>query len=343
MAKRPTLQDVAQEAGVSLATVNRVVCAAPGVRPDTARKVAEAAVRVGYHGRNLIAQNVLRAAPSVRMGFVLHKGKQAFYQNFAEELRRAAQSTATARVSIEIVFAQSQAPADVARLMHEMVGRVDILAATAVNHGAVTDAVEALAQAGLSCVALLSDFAQNRRLSYFGLNNLKIGRGAAHMLSVAAQRPGKIALFVGGNRWHGHELRETGFRSQFREAAPGFHVLDTMINLETRQLTYEATLDLLSRHADLAGIYLAGGGMEGAIAALREETPPGRIALVVNEMTPESRRAMDDGYVTMIMGTPLAQLCRDLVDTMAHSVIAPTATIPSQKFFDPVIYLPEFF
>ncbi|WP_425073555.1 LacI family DNA-binding transcriptional regulator [Sagittula sp. S175] len=43
MARRPTLQDVAREAGLSIATVNRVVAAAPGVREDTARRVAEAA------------------------------------------------------------------------------------------------------------------------------------------------------------------------------------------------------------------------------------------------------------------------------------------------------------
>ena len=82
--------------------------------------------------------------------------------------------------------------------------------------------------------------------------------------------PGKLAVFVGGYRWHGHELRETGFRSYLREYAPDFSVLDTMVNLETRQLTYEATLNLLDRNPDLRGLYCAGGGMEGAIAALRE-------------------------------------------------------------------------
>ena len=65
-------------------------------------------------------------------------------------------------------------------------------------------------------------------------------------------------------------LRETGFQGYLRQHAPAFTLLDSMVNLDTRQVTYEATLDLLSRRPDLRGIYVAGGGMEGAIAALRE-------------------------------------------------------------------------
>ena len=113
-------------------------------------------------------------------------------------------------------------------------------------------------------------------------------------MALAAKGPGKLAIFVGGHRWHGHDLRETGFRAYLREAAPSLEVLDAQINLETRQLTYEATQALLSRHPPLRGIYVAGGGMEGAIAALREAKRPD-VALIVSAFTPESRAALATG------------------------------------------------
>jgi LacI family transcriptional regulator len=174
-----------------------------------------------------------------------------------------------------------------------------------------------------------------------GLNNLKVGRIAASMIATAVHRPGKIAVFVGGYRWHGHELRETGFRSYFREFAPQFTVLDTLVNLETRQLTYEATLDLLARHPDLRGIYCAGGGMEGAIAALREARQPGEVALVVNELTPESRAALQDRYLAMVISTPLPRLCRELVGLMISAVEQGPSLMPGQFFLQPDLYLPE--
>ncbi len=42
-----------------------------------------------------------------------------------------------------------------------------------------------------------------------------------------------MAIFVGSHRFHGHELREIGLRSYFRENAPDFTVMETLVNLET--------------------------------------------------------------------------------------------------------------
>jgi LacI family transcriptional regulator len=222
-----------------------------------------------------------------------------------------------------------------------MVGRVDAIAATAVTHPEVTDAVMRLNAKGIPCFSLLNDFGQGVRQNYLGLNNLKVGRIAAHMIATASHQAGKIAVFVGGYRWHGHELRETGVRSYFREHAPQFQILDTLINLETRQLTYEATLDLLGRHPDLRGIYCAGGGMEGAIAAVREARQPGEVALVVNELTPESRAALIGRHVSMVIATPLQRLCDDLVRLAAEAVNDGMPPVQGQHFLAPDLYLPE--
>ena len=341
MARRPTIQDIAEEAGVSVATVDRVLNGRLKVREETARKVSEAAHRIGYHATNLIEQRLRADLPELRVGFVLQKEKQAFYQTLAAEIDRAVRTAPGIRGHALIEFASSQSPSEVAEIMAGMRGRVDAVAAVAVNHHQITEAVLRLKDSNIPAFAMFNDFAQGERLNYSGLNNLKVGRIAAWMLATAARKPGKIAIFVGGHRWHGHELRETGFRSYFRESKPQFQVLDTLVNLETRQLTYEATLDLLARHPDVVGLYLAGGGMEGAIQALREVRQPGQVALVVNELTPESRSALSDGYLTMVIATPLRQMCDDLVGLIKTTVLGPQSAVPSQHFLDPVIYVPE--
>ena len=341
MARRKTIADVAEEAGVSVATVDRVLNGREKVREATAQKVFEAAHRIGYHAAGLIGQRIKTELPLMRFGFVLHKEKQAFYRNFSAEIERAVRAVPNVRGEAIIEYSTSQAPSEFAALMLGMRGRTDAVAATAVTHHEITEAVLTLKEEGIPCFAALNDFAQGVRQHYVGLNNLKVGRIAASMIATAVHRPGKIAVFVGGYRWHGHELRETGFRSFFRENAPQFSVLDTLVNLETRQLTYEATLDLLARHPDLRGVYCAGGGMEGAIAALREVRRPGEVALVVNELTPESRSAIQDGYVTLVIGTPLGIVCRDLVGLMTRAVEHGVADLMGQHFLQPELYLAE--
>lgn len=339
MARRKTITDVAREAGVSVATVDRVLNGREKVREATARQVFEAAQRIGYHAAGLIGQRIQTELPQMRFGFVLHKEKQAFYQNFAAEIGRAVANATGVRVEAIIEYSPSQSPSDFARLMAGMKGRVDAVAASAVTHHEVAEVVQDLRDSGIPCFSLLNDYAQGVRENYVGLNNLKVGRIAASMIATATHKPGKIAVFVGGYRWHGHELRETGFRSYFREFAPQFTILDTLVNLETRQLTYEATLDLLARHPDLRGIYCAGGGMEGAIAALREAREPGEVALVVNELTPESRSALQDRYVVLVIGTPLATLCRDLLALMVAAVTHGPSEVTGQHFLQPDIYI----
>ncbi|MDU8911996.1 LacI family DNA-binding transcriptional regulator [Aestuariicoccus sp. MJ-SS9] len=341
MARRPTLKDLARAAGVGVATVDRVLNGRPHVREATIARVAEAAARIGYPTPMLEARQAQAAAPRLRFGFVLHKGAQEFYRNFARELEQAVAARTDLRASCEIRFSPSQAPSDFAAEIEAAAGTCDVIATSAINHPSLTDTVQRVTASGVPVFALLNDFAPSVRQNYLGLDNMRAGRIAAWMIVTQLRDPGKLALFVGGNRWHGHLLRETGFQSYLRECAPGFTLLDTKVNLETRQVTYEATLDLLNRHPDLRGIYVAGGGMEGAIAALRELRPPGKVALVVNELTSDSRRGLADRYVSLVIGTPLASLCRDLVGLMAKAAGDGPNARPGQHFLTPELYCPE--
>jgi LacI family transcriptional regulator len=47
-------------------------------------------------------------------------------------------------------------------------------------------------EAGVSCFALLNDFAQGVRQNYIGFDNLRTGRIAAHVSATAVHRPGHV-------------------------------------------------------------------------------------------------------------------------------------------------------
>ena len=339
--KRPTIADLAQAAGVGVATVDRVLNGRVKVREETARKVHEAAQRIGYHGANAIKQRVFADLPEMHFGVILQKERHAFYQAFAREISERVAADTGHRLRLTLRFSQSTLPEESAELLRAMAGKVDAVAATGLDHHGVTDAVAELRARGIPTFSLLSDFAQGVRESYLGTNNLKAGRTAGWLAASIARRPGKVAVFIGGHRFHGHELRETGFRSYFREFAPDFELLNPQPNLETRQLTYEATLELIARHPDLVGIYCAGGGMEGAVAAVREVPAPLRPSLIVHELTPVSREALLERTVSVVMQTPLRPLCDDLVSLMTATVAHGMAETPGQRFHNSVILTPE--
>lgn len=75
---------MAEAAGVSPATVDRVFNSRISVREGTALRVIEAAERIGYHGAGLMRER-LRAQRGERherytLGFCLQKRADPFYQ-----------------------------------------------------------------------------------------------------------------------------------------------------------------------------------------------------------------------------------------------------------------------
>ena len=339
--KRATIADLSREAGVSVATVDRVLNGRLTVREETARKVHEAARRIGYHGANAIHSRILADLPELHFGIILQKGGHAFYQAFAAEIEDQLRAHTRHRLRATLRFRESTRPGELAQLLGSMAGKVRAVAATGLDHHEVTRAVADLRARGIPTFSLLSDYAQGVRESYVGLNNLKVGRAVGWLMARMARRPGKVATFVGGHRYHGHELRETGLRSSFREYAPDLEVLSGLLNLEDRQITYETTHAILEKHRDLAGIYCAGGGMEGAIRALRELGRAPEVMLVVNELTDESREALQDGTVKIVIRTPLRQLCAELIPLMIHTVEKGMAETPGQRFLPFEIWTPE--
>ena len=347
--KRAGFVELAAAAGVSLATVDRALNGRQKVRRETLDHIAAVARRIGHPAALRFggAEQALR--PKIRFGVALHKQGQDFYRAFADALNAAVGAETTVQGQLVLEFSTSQAPSEMARLMRSMAGRCDVLAATAVDHPEVTSAVEDLRAGGMAVFALLSDFAPAARTGYLGLDNLKVGRVAGWMMARAvafqALGPGKLAVFVGGHRWKGHEQRDAGFRACLREAAAGLEVLETQVNLETRQLTYEATRTLLRAHPTLRGIYVAGGGMEGAIAALREARVKGlvdgKVQLIVSALTPESRRGLAEGLVTLTIDTPLPDLCRAMFATMARAALSPAPIRGESLYLPPVLSLPE--
>lgn len=347
MASRATITDIALTAGVSVATVDRVLNARLPVREETAKRVYEAAQKLDYHATSLIRQRLPSDLPEIALGFVLQRKDQFFYRQLGAALKTAVETSPSIKGRAIIEFVDEQTPGHVVAALESMSKRANAIALTSLDHHSVTTCIQDLKQRGTPVFSLLSDFAQGARESYIGLNNRKVGRTAAWMIWKTARKPGKVAVFVGSHRWHGHELRETGFRSFFREFAPQFEVVDTLVNLETSQVTYEATLNLLERQPDMAGFYVAGGGMEGAISALREfaASPgfePSKLpSVMVNEETPESVAALQDHIITGVIATPLETMCKSLVAMMAGTLAKGAAEMPGQVFLPFDLKVPE--
>lgn len=81
---RPTIAEMAHEADVSSATVDRVMNARAGVHARTRARVLAAAKRLGY----LVATEAQAPLRPVRLHFLLPDGTNAFIMELADQVRR---------------------------------------------------------------------------------------------------------------------------------------------------------------------------------------------------------------------------------------------------------------
>jgi len=318
MGKRATIADLAREAGVSVATVDRVLNSRLPVREDTALRVVAAAEAIGYHATGLLKQRMTEAKPCT-LGFLLQKRHDDFYRALANELMNATKSANFIRGKPVVEFMDELVPSFIAAKIREIGARVDALAVVAVDHPLVSEAVEEIVAKGKPVFTLLSDLTTPARSGYIGVDARKAGRTAAWTISRLAKKPGKIGILLGSHRYLNQETAEISFRSYMRENAPQFQLLEPLVNLDDQRIAYEAVEDMISSNADLVGIYMSGGGMEGLIRALRDENAGGRIIAVCNELIPVTRGALIDGTIDMVLATPVAPLAARAVAAMAQA------------------------
>jgi len=334
MVDRPTINDLAREAGVSVATVDRVLNRRLPVREDTARRVAAAAEAIGYHAAGLLKRR-LSETPSRRFGFLLQKPDQ-FYTLFGKELTSATKSSHEVEGKPLLDFIGELSPPVIAQKIRETAPRVDALAVVALDYPQINEAVEDVTAAGTPVFTLLSQITTPAVTGHLGLDTRKNGRIAGWTISRLARQPGKIGILVGSHRYLNQELSEISFRTYMREHAPDFQLLEPIVNLDDERLAYEAVTSMVANNPDLVGVYVSGGGQEGLIRALRENTGRPHLVAVCNELTAATRSALLDGTVDLSLGTPIAALSQRLVQLMIRATNG--AEVPH---FPPVLLPPD--
>ena len=340
MAKRPTIADIAREAGVSIATVDRVLNRRLPVKEATVLRVVSSAEAIGFHAAGLLKQRIAEV-PARTFGFILQKRDDEFYQSLARALVAATKAARFVRGKPVVEFIDDLAPSVIAARLREVGKRAHALAIVAVDHPHVTSAIDELAEAGVPTFTLLTDLTAPSRAGYIGLDSRKCGRTAAWTISRLARSTGKIAVLVGSHRYLGQETAEISFRSYFREHAPAFQLLETVVDQEEDRLAFASTRDLLAAHPDLVGIYLAGGGMKGMIAALRERGAHQRVVAVCNELLPDMRAALIDDVIDLVIGTPLPLLASRTVEAMARAAGGTLAEGLQQVQLQPELFISE--
>ena len=323
MKRRVTVRQIAEKAGVSVATVDRVINGRTTVRRASALRVQSAAQSLGYQFSVPMRVRIDAPARPIKCAFLLQKKASYFYQQIVEELNKAALPESAIELTVELMDDYLE-PAAVAAKLRAIGSQVDAVAVVATESTLVSDAIEFLAERRTPVVALLSDLSSPNLGGYVGINNRMAGRTAAWAITRCAKQAGTIGVLIGSHGYIGQEEREIGFRSYFREKGLEFKVLEPVVCLDENQTAYQQTIDLLKTTDELVGIYNVGGGATGVLRAIEETPLSRRLAYACHELTPSTRAGLSAGVIDVVLAHDVPELARSALNMLVDLKNAPT-------------------
>jgi LacI family transcriptional regulator len=309
---RPTVNDIAREAGVSLATVDRVLNARPGVRPRTVEAVMAAIGRLGYV-RDVAAANLARQRV-YRFAYVLPDVASQFVAALRAAIAEAGRGLIAERSEVALLTVPPRDPhALVLAVEAAMEGprALDGLAVMAHETPEVRDLIARLKARRVAVVSLVTDQPNAARDHFVGIDNIAAGRTAGTLLGrFAAGRAGPVAVVVSSMLARDMVERRLGFDAVLAARFPALVPLPSVEGHDDRDLTARVTAACLAAHPGVVGVYCAGAGTRGVARALREAGLAGRVVVIAHELTPHTRAALVEGTLDAVIAQDCGHLAR---------------------------------
>lgn len=314
---RSTLSDIAREAGVSSATVDRVLNNRSGVKERTRDIVIDTARRLGYLDA---PEEVGNGGGRVQLDFVLPAGTNTFIANLQQQIEQ--QASARSDLDVRIHSVEGFNPDTLAAKLNDLHGRTMGVGVIALDHPTVREAMRSLAAFGVPIVTLASDILHVPRVGYIGIDNRAAGRLGGYLLGRLLAQGGKrkIALFAGSLSYRGHEEREMGFRHVIAEEFQHLEVVELREIRDDRTRALDEARALLRRHPDLAGIYNIGAGNSGIGEALAESGRARDIIFIGHELTEHSKQLLLNGTLDAVIDQNPRVEAREALSMLARSV-----------------------
>ncbi|MEC7256612.1 MAG: LacI family DNA-binding transcriptional regulator [Pseudomonadota bacterium] len=298
---RAVMADIAGRAGVSLATVDRVINRRKGVKQRTRQQVLDAALDLGFLG----AEEMMRFSDrrEANIVFLLPAGTNPYLRDLGGHLRQRVALREDGSPKVRCFFIEGFNAAALAEAIRRNADWADGIAFFAIDHPAVREAVAEVAAKGVRLVTVVSDLGHSGCDAYVGHENRSVGRTAGLLLGrFIAEREGAVALVAGSRHYRAHSEREAGFLSIQEEMFPHLRLVGLREGHDDSGQNYRHTIALLDQNPDLRGIYNVGGSSGGVARALAER---GRsdVAFIGHGLTKDTRKALVEGVMDAVFHT----------------------------------------
>ncbi|WP_454703043.1 LacI family DNA-binding transcriptional regulator [Agrobacterium burrii] len=310
---KPTAQDLASAAGVSLSTVDRVLNNRGGVSEDRERRVLE-------HARKLKIDRALNQRPprTLRIAVLLQPRSNPFHASVQDNFEAANRDFALYNFQFQVHHIEPMRPTATAQLISALSSRCDGLVIISSQNADIAAALRTFGRDGKPVITLVTDIRDAERYAYVGPDNRKAGRVAGDLMGrLLGQGGGEIVVIAGMISMIGHEEREMGFRTVLRERYPRCKVTEVLESMERGDMAGDLVFNALKTNQGIRGIYNASAGAQTVVNAMTTLGKSRDVIFITHELTEDRRRLMREGLIDAIIDQDPTTEVRIAVEALA--------------------------
>ncbi len=266
-----TIKEIAELAGVSRGTVDRVLNNRGSVNDATAEKILEIAKALDYRPNR--AGIVLAAQKKrLKLGVILFSAGNPFFEDVLKGVTEKAEELSAYNCSIVVKQVHFN--------IEEQLAAIDELTAEEVN-----------------VVTFNPDIEGSRRIAYVGSHYTHSGETAAGLMHLMTFGKVRLGIISGSHDILCHTERIAGFKKAVQERYSNIQIVETIENHDDEIESYEKTTALLTAHPDINALFFAAGGVYGGCRAVLSMGLQDKIRILAFDKVPSTKVLVEEGVI----------------------------------------------
>ena len=310
MAKKVTIKMVADRAGVSRGTVDRVINGRPHVKAEVIDRVVAAMRELEYApacykqalALGLEDTSEIAGLEKYRLGVLLPEEGGHLRRELLRGIEDAGVLLRDYNVEVLGESCESNLP-------EESIEKIDALLAKGVkgialsvqDHPLIVQRINEISQKGIAVITMNSDLTACDRLCFVGQDLVKGGRVAGELLGRYLTAEDEILVVMGNRSFQAHRLRVEGFQDRIRERKMPDQNTVIVESYNDYMRSYQKVKEMLANRPRIKGIYMANHSVVGCVEAVRELGLTGKVHIVSHDLTDATRRLLAAGEIDFVI------------------------------------------
>lgn len=292
-----TIKEIADLAGVSRGTVDRVLNGRSGVNPDTAERIKNIAQALHYKpnraGLILAAQK-----KNLKLGVILFSSENPFFIDVLAGVNDKSKELSAYNCTVIIKQIASNVEDQLSAIEELCLEQVSGIAIAPFNDERIRKKINDLFDIGIPVVTLNTDIMNSKRIAYVGSHYFRSGETAAGLMHLMTQPDIKLGIITGASNILCHTERIAGFLSALQALNPQANVVDIIENHDDDLESYEKTTQLLLNHPEINALFFAAAGVYGGCRSVVELNRQQDMRIITFDHVPTTVKLIESGIIS---------------------------------------------